>query len=605
MALLIAITVVFFFSQEVFAQSNSTCSFKDGTYSLSWRYDPESRMVVFDLSAAAPQASPDFWTGVGFGESMADMDFIGVFVRNGQIGVADTNTNGHAQPVPDEIANVQILSFEFDNGIVSASFARPVVSPDPKDKSLETCQTFQFPVSGGPIQGTGLTKHLETPKSQQVCNIVTECVGTAISGSAVTADGSVTQSSDQNETSTTPVNSFTDSSNVSNPELSANQAGNNSVPADGATTSVLPGAVEPTAGIAEGTNSSAAVGGGDACSFSSGSYAISWTFDPATNNINFQLSTLVEGQKFWTGVGIGQNMENLDIMLALVDDNVVTGMSDMKADRHGEPQNDTQQDIIYNNDGSVIDGRVLLSFSRPLTTADSAGDLPIDGDGCTTFQFPVSGGAFIGQGRIRKHATTPVSKEVCSIKSLCLAGQVPPGSSAVEPTLSPPGASNTSNALNTPSDAVNSTDSNNSNVGGADGSSTSSGVSTSQSAATPTPSGESTSTPFGDVGSTTTTLGGVGAEGTNNSLSIEPGLGSTPSTSGGTPALVCNPDQTDLLVCKAYFDEYFARVDDWARQHSVTPESQYSKACKLIGEVANVKSLCCNSFVDKCRQHTS
>uniref|UniRef100_A0A914WQZ3 DOMON domain-containing protein n=1 Tax=Plectus sambesii TaxID=2011161 RepID=A0A914WQZ3_9BILA len=314
-------------------------------------------MVVFDLSATAPKGSPDFWTGVGFGESMADMDFIGVFVRNGQIGVADTNTNGHAQPAPDEISNVQVLSFEFNGGIVSASFARPVVSPDLKDKSLENCQTFQFPVSGGPIQGMGLMKHLETPKSQQVCSIVTKCVGTAISGGAVTADGATT-------------------------------------------------------------------GGGDSCSFSSGNYAVSWTFDPATNNINFQLSTLVEGPKFWTGVGIGKDMANLDIMLALVDENVVTGISDMKADRQGEPQNDMQQDTIYNNDGSVVDGRVLLSFSRPLTTADLAGDLSIDGDGCTTFQFPVSGGAFIGQGRIRKHATTPVSKEVCSIKTLCLAGRV-------------------------------------------------------------------------------------------------------------------------------------------------------------------------------------
>lgn len=40
---------------------------------------------------------------------------------------------------------------------------------------------------------------------------------------------------------------------------------------------------------------------------------------------------------------------------------------------------------------------------------------------------------------------------------------------------------------------------------------------------------------------------------------------------------VCNPDQNDLTVCQAYFDEYFGRVDDWAKLHSVSPESQYWK----------------------------
>lgn len=157
-------------------------------------------------------------------------------MRNGQIGIADTFTTDHVQPTPDTVSNVQILNFDLTDGVVSASFARPLETGDDKDKSLATCQTFQFPVSGGIIQGTGLNKHSVTPKNAQVCDIATKCAGVPARNSDASVNIGAPQTVDQNGTSTSPIISSTDASNITNQELSANQSATSDLPLDGTST---------------------------------------------------------------------------------------------------------------------------------------------------------------------------------------------------------------------------------------------------------------------------------------------------------------------------------------------------------------------------------
>ncbi len=46
----------------------------------------------------------------------------------------------------------------------------------------------------------------------------------------------------------------------------------------------------------------------DSCHYETDGYSISWSVDDK-NNVNFELDTKINKGKFWTAIGIGDNME--------------------------------------------------------------------------------------------------------------------------------------------------------------------------------------------------------------------------------------------------------------------------------------------------------
>ncbi len=107
----------------------------------------------------------------------SSLDFIGVFLKNGQIGIADTHTLGYGQPIPDAVGNVHLIDFDLRDDWLRVTFMRALIGTDDNDKSLAGCQTFQLPLTGGTIEGQRLGKHTQTPHPLPVCDIVRNCVG--------------------------------------------------------------------------------------------------------------------------------------------------------------------------------------------------------------------------------------------------------------------------------------------------------------------------------------------------------------------------------------------------------------------------------------------
>ena len=53
--------------------ADENCVYDEEGYRVEWQYDPETKMVDFDLTAAQPRQSDDFWTGIAFGPGMVQI----------------------------------------------------------------------------------------------------------------------------------------------------------------------------------------------------------------------------------------------------------------------------------------------------------------------------------------------------------------------------------------------------------------------------------------------------------------------------------------------------------------------------------------------------
>jgi hypothetical protein len=76
-------------------------------------------------------------------------------------------------PQLDSSQNIRNESGTYEDGLVTISFIRPVVSTDPKDVSLDQCRFFLFPIDGGSYNPVSkkIHKHDQTPISsaERVC----------------------------------------------------------------------------------------------------------------------------------------------------------------------------------------------------------------------------------------------------------------------------------------------------------------------------------------------------------------------------------------------------------------------------------------------------
>ncbi|KAJ1361133.1 hypothetical protein KIN20_020319 [Parelaphostrongylus tenuis] len=118
------------------------------------------------------------------------------------------------------------------------------------------------------------------------------------------------------------------------------------------------------------------------CSYKTGSFSIWWTYDAASNDINFKTMARSESKNYWAGVFFGDD-QPMDALGAFVRNERIAVM-----DGHVVGNGIVQMDNISNVQAltyNMLDGSFVIEFSRPLTTKDPS---DVDLSRCTTFFLP-------------------------------------------------------------------------------------------------------------------------------------------------------------------------------------------------------------------------
>uniref|UniRef100_A0A1I7Z3S0 DOMON domain-containing protein n=1 Tax=Steinernema glaseri TaxID=37863 RepID=A0A1I7Z3S0_9BILA len=646
--------------------SEDKCSFNSENYSLRWRYEKSTNNVIFFLKTAGN--GENFWSGVGFGDRKQNVstDFISVFVKNGQFGLADMHANKMEQLLSDTFTNVQVISFDVEKGKLMAQFSRSLTSMDENDVDLKGCTRFFFPVRPFSSKESDMKVLKDADLTNKViCDIAKEC--------EIDDSGLVSGGSDKKV-------EFAESVDVS--------------------------------------------GTGDPCSFKGQTYNVSWKYDKQLDTVNFTMEVPMKGGKWWSAVGIGDTMQDMDIFAMFLDNGILKSHGDFFSSGYTVPAKDDSQDwTVDEKAAKVVDGVVHLQFSRKMETEDKKNDRSLDG--CVLFQFAANLGKYGSKFSIRKHEDWPDLYKACDLKQKCEGRKrrkVPrfaqqkddaiqsveaSGDDAEEPftttemnpaevvetvqkipqNVAPQNSSSEDESLLTtaavqPITAPASEDSPSQDTvapQAAEAASTNATLAeatteasteapivsrapedapsppalevpdspapdTQQAASSTAPSTEvpvtaeetteSPSTleaittvsteapPAPEVERTTSEAPVVVTEATTaetpaaTERSETPGASTTeevPKTfqagvtanASSTTEEECEDNHEDLPVCKGYIDEYFGEVKEWADKHKETLETQAWKvrACSLLQKVPHVPSLCCTSFLAACRNH--
>uniref|UniRef100_A0A7E4VJ77 DOMON domain-containing protein n=1 Tax=Panagrellus redivivus TaxID=6233 RepID=A0A7E4VJ77_PANRE len=377
------------------------CSFSSDRYSVQWAYEPHSKNVVFVLKQRSELKN--FWTGIGFGDRKKEViDFIGVFVKNGQIGIADTYINPDEGTIhPDASTNVQSIAFDYDviNKTVTAKFARSLKSPDIDfDRSLDKCITFNFAYRGGRITRADIRPDLDELIEKRVCDIAKYCEVDLHSTS--TTDEPVRAPSTLKDD---------DDDHIAPMVIQEAMAGD----------SREAGSIKDKPEKPEIAASVDISGTGDPCSFTGAGYTVDWTYDPDTDLVDFVMKHRVRDGKWWSAVGIGDNMSDMDIAIIFVSYGRPKRIRDYFSNSYGVPTLDETQDWTLSKlRTKSVDGMVELGFSRKLETDDPKKDRSLDG--CVLFQFAANAGHYSTGFEVRKHEEWPDLYKACDIKKKCI-----------------------------------------------------------------------------------------------------------------------------------------------------------------------------------------
>uniref|UniRef100_A0AC35FBP2 DOMON domain-containing protein n=1 Tax=Panagrolaimus sp. PS1159 TaxID=55785 RepID=A0AC35FBP2_9BILA len=398
------------------------CSFKAGDYSLQWAFEPQSKNVVFVLKQKSE--FNNFWTGVGFGDrKKGNIDFIGVFVKNGQIGIADTHIipDNDGNLIPDPSTNVQSIAFDYHNKTVTAKFARALKSPDDKfDQSLDGCQIFNFAINGGSISRSGIVPDFDEIAEKQICDIDKNCV--------VDIRQHLKPS-----TSESPEN--IDTKAIFSDKNVKNRNDDTTVVEDGLASMVMywvlysPSLDISTSVVQTNKNNKKITkpefaesvdisGTGDPCSFAGNGYNVNWTYNTETEMVEFSMKHPIRMGKWWSAVGIGDTMADMDIAIMFISSGRPKRIRDYLSKSYGVPDEDKQQDwILSRHRTKSVDEMIELGFSRKLETTDTEKDRSLDG--CVLFQFAANAGHYGSGFAVRKHEEWPDLYKACDIKKHC------------------------------------------------------------------------------------------------------------------------------------------------------------------------------------------
>lgn len=150
------------------------CTYRHKDYSVEWRYDGQANQIIFSIKANV--SDEEFLTGVAFGKKEKRMDFLGVFVRGGKIGIMDGYVTPDGVIHSEEFENLKSLNLDYDNGLVIAEVERPLTASDEFDLDLSGCIDFHFPSRSSVIDPSRKTrKRLGSTVARKVCDVVNNC----------------------------------------------------------------------------------------------------------------------------------------------------------------------------------------------------------------------------------------------------------------------------------------------------------------------------------------------------------------------------------------------------------------------------------------------
>ncbi|KAL3116034.1 hypothetical protein niasHT_007334 [Heterodera trifolii] len=308
-------------------------------------------------------------TGIAF-ETEEHIEFIGVAIskqKDGEmkvIGAKAKGTEGLFELNSDNTANRvrEITLKKRQNGEIIVEFARQLKGENER-RLLSGCRTFHFPIKWAWIP-SGSSSFSLSAKPREICELAENC--------------------------------FFDVQELKK-KIKHREA-------------------FPPVDIAHSVDVS---GKGDPCSFKNENYEVRWAYDSNTANVNFVMKQKAKSGKWWSAVGIGDNMSDMDIGVVFLDGGEPNEMGDYYSNSYGMPEKDAIQDWELNKSESEWDEQsVELHFSRQLITKDTEKDHSLDG--CVLFQFAANGGTYGDGYQIHKHENWPDLYKACDLKKHCI-----------------------------------------------------------------------------------------------------------------------------------------------------------------------------------------
>uniref|UniRef100_A0A183BQ01 DOMON domain-containing protein n=1 Tax=Globodera pallida TaxID=36090 RepID=A0A183BQ01_GLOPA len=354
------------------AYLSTKCGFHGPDYSVKWAFEPQTRSVVFVLKTVPPANFSEqgmFVTGLAF-ETEEHSEFIGVAIgqKGDEMRIVGGKAAGGGGPfelnaegttISNNLREISLKRRR--NGDVIAEFARPLTKEEEKGL-LSGCKTFQFPTHWTWI-APGTSTFSPLTKQRKICELAENCL-------------------------------------LDVQALTKKTIHRDSPPAD----------------IAQSVDVS---GKGDPCSFKSDGYDVRWMYDSDTASVNFVLKQKPKTGKWWSAIGIGDNMSDMDIGVVFLNDGVPEEMNDYYSNSYGVPEKDASQDWKFDKSGSKWDDELVeLHFSRQLVTEDTEKDRSLDG--CVLFQFTANGGPYGDGYHIHKHESWPDLYKACNLKKRCV-----------------------------------------------------------------------------------------------------------------------------------------------------------------------------------------
>ncbi|CAJ0578224.1 unnamed protein product, partial [Mesorhabditis spiculigera] len=126
----------------------AACKFSRGKVHSSWKVSNGRVTISFENSGIDERE----FTGIAFGESMYNLEFVLFKIVNGKATVETGATNDYAPPERlDSSPAVRVEELQWDDGRLSATISRPIGSAGPRRHSLEEPQNWNF-ISVGDVE---------------------------------------------------------------------------------------------------------------------------------------------------------------------------------------------------------------------------------------------------------------------------------------------------------------------------------------------------------------------------------------------------------------------------------------------------------------------
>uniref|UniRef100_A0A914NA58 DOMON domain-containing protein n=1 Tax=Meloidogyne incognita TaxID=6306 RepID=A0A914NA58_MELIC len=175
-------------------------------------------------------------------------------------------------------------------------------------------------------------------------------------------------------------------------------------------------------------------GKGDPCRFTGPTYSIEWWIEVNEKGeeiVNFLMKQKARKGRWWSAIGIGDNMNDMDIGTIFLENGEPKAMIDYFSNSYNLPIKDTKQDwklnkklskwpkkLFVEDNNSEDEQIVELYFSRKITTEDE-NDRSMDD--CVLFQFGANLGIYGPPGfRLHKHQDWPDLYKACKLKNHCM-----------------------------------------------------------------------------------------------------------------------------------------------------------------------------------------